>query len=392
MAFTGRRRLNDLGTALTTLVQAPADPMAKSQTLASLDAVTGLFNADPFFASSAAALTSARAAIVSAIMPAGLLAAANTLGLALGTLGTTLADESTSNFVLSLVNNSQVAQPLSPASFQLVLQNTGTRTTTYDVRVLGLPAGVTGSFSQTTITLEPGQVTPETIGLPGLFVTLTNSLTTDLSPFSFQVMATAEGAPEITRSTIGSLTTRSALVQVVSVTPNPTFTNPGSKVDVSARILNAVNKEQQARVSYTVSDPSGKVIFTSTPVSTTLHILATLTTVDLGNLDTTGFALVDDTITVTVADASGKPIPGATGQGRILIGSPVIASLTASTDKLPPGNGIVNDVLTVALNPSVQNQTNLVGQVQPPNGSETVAVYVTYAYIGGKYGIIIVDV
>ena len=47
-----------------------------------------------------------------------------------------------------------------------------------------------------------------------------------------------------------------------------------------------------------------------TPVATTLNVLTTLSTVDLGNLDTTGFALGDDTITVTVSDASGNADPG----------------------------------------------------------------------------------
>ena len=56
-----------------------------------------------------------------------------------------------------------------------------------------------------------------------------------------------------------------------------------------------------------------------------------LTTVDLGNLDTTGFADGSDTITVTVADQSGSRSPAATGQGSLVIGLPV----TASSDDHP---------------------------------------------------------
>ena len=98
-------------------------------------------------------------------------------------------------------------------------------------------------------------------------MTLTSNSTTQLAAFTFTVTATAEGAPEITRST-GSFAARPAFVQVISVTPNPAFTNPGGQVDVAAQILNAVNKQQQAEVSYTVTDSSGNVLFTSTPVAT----------------------------------------------------------------------------------------------------------------------------
>ena len=384
-------RLNDLSTALTTLVQAPADPVAKSQTLASLAAVTGLLNADPFLAASAGALAGARAAIVAAATPADLLAAANTLGSALTTLGTTLADESTTNFTLALVNNSQVAQPLSPATFQLVLQNTGTRTTTYDLSVSGLPAGVTASLSQNKVTLKPGEVTPGTAGVPDVTVSLTNPSTTDLSPFSFQITATAKGAPEITQSTTGSLTTRAALVQVVSVTANPTFTDPGGKVDVSARVLNAVNKEQSAEVSYKVSDPTGKVIFTSTPVSIALHVLTTLTTLDLGNLDTTGYAIGDDTITVTLTDPSGHPILGATGTGSLLIGTPVTATLSTSPSTLPPGSGTVTTTLQLNGQTSSAAALNLAGQAAV-SGASGVAVDGNLAYVGTSNAIEVVNI
>ena len=131
------------------------------------------------------------------------------------------------------------------------------------------------------------------------------------------------------------------MVQVTVVTTNPTFTNPGGQLDVSARILNAVNKQQQAEVSYTVTDANNNVIFTSQPVTTTLNVLTTLTTVDLGKLDTTGFALGSDTINVTVADSSGNPIPGAIGKGTLLIGTPVTATLSTTPSTLPAGSGTV---------------------------------------------------
>ena len=142
---------------------------------------------------------------------------------------------------------SQVVLPQVPTSFQIELQNIGSQTTTYDLSLSGLPAGVTGTLSQPSITLAPGQATPGLGGVADLTVTLTSTSTTELPPFSFTVTAAAEGASEIAQSITGALTPRTALVQVTSVSPAPAFTDPGGQVDVSARILNAVNMQQQAR-------------------------------------------------------------------------------------------------------------------------------------------------
>ena len=385
-------QLSDLSTALTALVENPTSAVDQGQALASLTAVNGLLSADRFLASLVPALTAAGATLAQATTATAVQAAVSALGSDLTNVGATLAAEAASGFTFGFVlNSSAIAQPEEPTTFQLQLQNTGSQTTTYDLSLSGLPAGVTGSLSQSSITLAAGQGTPGSGSVPTLTVTITSTSTTTLAPFTFIVTATAQGAAAITASIDGSLTARTAFVQVVSVTPSPTFTNPGGQVDVSARILNAVNQQQQAKVSYTVTDSSNNVLFTSTPVTTTLNVLTTLSTVDLGNLDTTGFALGDDTITVTVSDASGKPISGATGTGTLLIGTPVTATLTTSTDQLPAGDGTVTETLQLGLNPEVAGSTNLVGQIQPSNGAMTVASYGNYAYVGGNSGISIVD-
>ena len=385
-------QLDDLSTAITSLVQNPTDPVAESQTLASLDAVTGLLGADAFLTSLLPQFASARAAIASATTPTALLAAANTLGTSLDSLDSILTDEAAHNFTLSLLMNSQVEAPLSPATFQINLQNTGSQATTYDLSITGLPTGVTASFSQPSITLEPGQNTVGTVGVPQVTVTLTNSSTTSLLPFSFQVTATVDGATELTQSTTGSLISRAALVQVASVTPSPTFTQPGGQVDVSAEILNAVNEQQQAMVSYTVTDPSGNVIFTSTPVTTTLQVLTTLTKVDLGNLDTTGFAIGDDTINVTVTDASGNPIAGATGTGTLEIGTPVTATLVTTPATLPAGSGTVTTTLQINSQSTLGGTPLSVVSTTPVAGVTGVAILGTDSYVGAGSGIDIVDI
>jgi uncharacterized membrane protein len=383
-------RLDDLSKALTNLVQTPTSAVAQSQVQASLTAVNGLLGADPLLASFVPTLTADGTTLARATTAAAVQAAVMSLGNDLGTLATTLADEPAHRFTLGFVANSAVGQPQAPTTYQIVLQNTGSQKTTYDLSVSGLPSGVNASFSQPTITLNPGQVTPGN-GVPDLTLMLTSGSATALSPFNFTVTATAEGAPEITQSVTGSFTVRQALVQVTSVTPNPTFTNPGGQVDVQARILNAVNRQQQAEVSYTVTDANGRVLFTSTPVTTTLNVLTTLTPVDLGKLDTTNFALGDDTITVTVSDAAGNPIPGATGKGTILIGTPVTATLATSPSTLPAGNGTVTTTLQLNSQTSLTAPLSLAGQAAIP-GASGVAVDGTLAYVGIRGGIDVVDI
>ena len=385
-------RLNDLSIALTNLFQNPTSQVYMSQSSASLDAVINLLTTDPYLGTFAPTLTADGAALAQATTASAIQTALAQLGTDLGTVGTTLTDEAAHGFNFTLLTNSQVGQPQVAKTYGIVVQNTGSQTTTYDLSLSGVPSGVTASLSQTSVTLAPGQATSVSGAVTNLSVTITSNSTTQIDAFTFTVQATAEGATEISRTTTGSFTARTAVVQVVSVTPNPAFTNPGGQVDVSARILNAVNQQQQAEVSYTVTDPSGKVVFTSQPVAITLNVLSTLTPADLGNLDTTNFADGEFTINVTVTDSSGNPIPGATGQGSLLVGSPVTATLSSSPAMLPAGNGTVTNTLQINSSLATGGQFTLEGQTPIAGGASTVAIYGHYAYVGESNGINIVDV
>ena len=340
-------RLNNLSTALTNLVQNPTGAVYRSQSLASLDAVNGLLTTDPYLESLIATLTADRATLAQAQSPGAIQAALAQLGTDLGTVGTTLTDEAAHGFNLSLLANSAIGQPQTPSTYGIVLQNTGTQTTTYDLGLSALPTGVTGAFNQPSITLMPGQSTLLAATFSDLSVSLISTSATELPSFNFTVRVIAEGATEFSRTTTGSFAARANFVQVLSVNTNPAFVDPGGQVEVTARLLNAVNRQQDALISYSVSDATGSVVFTSQPIAITLNVLSTLSTVDLGSLDTTGYALGQDTITVSVADSSGHPIQGASGIGSLLIGSPVSATLTTTPTTLPPGNGSSTTTLSI---------------------------------------------
>src|SRR5262249_20038274 len=143
-------RLADLTTSLTSLVQSPASTVFKQQALGNLDSILSQLSADAFLSSFSSGLGTARTELAAAVDVASVQAAVLDLGGALTDLQMVLADEAAHGFTASLSPNSQVAQPTVPAAFDIVLQNTGTQTTTYDVGLAdqaALPSGVTFSFS-----------------------------------------------------------------------------------------------------------------------------------------------------------------------------------------------------------------------------------------------------
>ena len=378
-------RLGDLSTALTNLVQSPTNPVFKSQALASLDSVIAQVGSDPNLASLAGIITATRGPLDAATTAAVVQTAVSSLGAVLDNLSGLLSDLAKHRFQLSFVTNSQVAQPNTPATFTLVLRNLGNTPTTYVLSLEGLSPGLTGQFNQGQITLAPGAVST------AITVTLTPDATADITALSFRVRATAQEAAGVTATATGSFTARAEFVSVISVTTDPTFINAGGQVHVSARVLNAVNREQTARATFVVHDAANQVVFTSQPVNVTLGVLTSITTVALGTLDTTGFALGNDTIQVTLTTMDGTPLPGGSGQGTLLIGSPVSGSLSVDRDLLPPGTSTVTDTLTVQATASLVGPLGVISQTDVPGGAGMV-LNGHLVYESGTSGINVYDV
>ncbi|HXG10326.1 MAG TPA: hypothetical protein VNK04_11225 [Gemmataceae bacterium] len=381
-------RLNDLAAALTNLVQDPTSDVYKSQSLAEIDAVLGLLGSDPFQNAFVADLTAARDQLAAADTPAEVQAAVRQVGDALQILATTLADEVAHGFTFVLSPNTAVALPGAPATFDLVVTNTGTQATTYDFTVSGLPTNVTAGFNVPSLTLNPGE---SSTGGNRVYLSLTETGSA-LFATGFTVTVTARGAAEITRTATGTLTVRDAFVRVTSVTPAPSFTEPGGRVAISARVLNAVNAPQTARASFVVHNAAGTVVFTSTPVPIDLTVQTSLATVDLGTFDTTGLPRGSYTIAVTLTDAAGNLIPGATGTGSLLVGLPVTGTLTVSPTSLPQGDGTVTNTLTLTAQTTLAPPFTLVGQTATTAVSSTIVIRGTTAYVAGSNGVDIVNV
>lgn len=382
-------RLKDLSTALTNLVVNPSSPVFKSQSLATLDAIIRMIGADELLTSVFGDLTSARAQLAAAATLAQIQAAAVTLGNTLGNLSTVLTNKLNHGFSLSLVPNSAVAQPGGASTYNVAVTNMGTQTTTYDLTVLGLPGSVNAVFNQTSVTLAPGETS-----LGGAnAVTLSLSQTGSLFPTEFTVHAVAQPATELALEAIGTLTMRPEFVSVASVTATPSFSSTGTTVDVSAKILNAVNMPQSAKAFYTVENSSGVTVFSSTEVIFSLSVQTSLANVNLGSFDASAYLSGEYTINVTVTDSSSTPIPCGTGSGRFLLGTPVSATISVSPSTVPQGDSTVTNTLTVISQQTFPAPLTLVGQVLTEPDATTITVMGgSIAYVGGTNGIDIVDI
>ncbi|QEF97962.1 Ubp3 associated protein Bre5 [Stieleria maiorica] len=335
-------RLEDLGIGLTRLVQEPDNALFKEQVRVLLDNTISFFMDDTDYNGFVGPLSTARDGFNTASTAEAISTAIESIGNVLDDFGEAVGNLAAHQFALSLSPNTLVAQPLVPAPFVARVHNLGTATTSYSLALAGVPDGVTATLDQDTLTLAPG----EFADVPG---SLTQVSTTELVDFDFSVDVAVTGiTTQIQESAIGSVRPRNEIVSVTGIDVVPPFGDPGTQVNLTARLLNAVNRQQAALVSYSVTDPGGSTVFESpTPVPASLTVQTSLVSVDLGNLDTSGFAQGQHTIKVTVADADGNAIPGADATTPLIIGSPVEATLTVGPQVVPPGVSTVTNTLQV---------------------------------------------
>jgi uncharacterized membrane protein len=340
----------------------------------------------PFLANFTSSLSSASSAIAGSTC-ANITTALNNLSNVLSGLNTALSSPAAYPFDFQLLPNSATAQPNSTSTFGVFLRNTSSVTNTYTLSLGSLPAGVTGSLTQTSLTLAPGEstVAPRQ---PQSSVNLLITPTTGAA-VTFNVTVAVNGVSNSARTIPGTLTARSQFLQVQDVTATPGFTNSGGSVDVVTHIANVVNESQAVQVQLLVQ--KNGINYAAVTKNVTLSVEALITTVDFGMVSTQGLANGNYTLSVTVTGPNGNPqLPGGTGSGTLLVGSPVAATLTATPQTLAPGNGTVTNTLSVSQINGASGLT-LVGSVSGTGGS-SLAFDSNYAYVCGGGGIGIVDV
>ncbi|HVX12981.1 MAG TPA: DUF4214 domain-containing protein [Pirellulales bacterium] len=248
------------------------------------------------------------------------------------------------------------------------------------------PALATTTDSGLTIS---GLTTPGVVPI-GQSVTETVTLSPDAStPLNSVLNATVSVAPAPAQNMVSVLSvsaTAAAAQTTLSGTPPPEgFVVAGQSVNVSSDVQSAVAQTEQGTVLFTVTNGQGDTVFTSTPAPITLSTIGSVTTVDLGNFSTSGFAAGEYTVHVTVDDSTGTPIAGATGLGDFFVNLPITASLAITSDNQTPGPVASQETLTVTSHA-------LLGGVQTDSAGESVAVSGNLAYVAGSQDISVLDI
>ncbi len=363
--------LSGLSGAINTALSS-CSPAAQAEVVAYVNNLIQEMNA-PFLASFASQLQSVEAAIAAATC-ATIGAALTQLSGVLANLSTTLNSPAAFPFNLTLQPNSATAQPAQPAVFLIGIQNNSTTTNTYALSLGSLPGGVNGVLSAMSVTLAPGASVPVNGSPSNPTVTITPSTSTALQ---FSVNASINGVANSTQTAFGTMTARNTFLSVQDVTPAPAFTNAGGQVDVTTHIANVVNQDLTVNVTLTVKDSTNTTVRGPITKNATLSVSSLLTAVDFGSIDTTGLANGNYSLNVSITDPStNNVLPGGTGAGNLLIGSPVTATLTATPSTLAPGNGSVMNTLTVASTGGGSSSTpfNLIGSVATNSAAVSVAI------------------
>lgn len=246
--------LESLGKSLSQLHGSPADPAWRSRVLADLDALGRQLD-DPLLAPFGPGLATARNALAETASDQ-VTAALEALGVELRGFAEFVTVLARHDFELALQPNTADALPETVTRFGLYLKNRGRQTTTYDLSLDGVPAGISDGLTQSSITLSPGQATSPTLsGSEHVSVVLTQPAG-PLLAFPFSLTVKARPAPAITRTATGAFTAREELVKVLEVRATPAFVEPrwedtsvgvftggdlGEGLDLDGEFLYAVN-------------------------------------------------------------------------------------------------------------------------------------------------------
>ncbi len=312
-------------------------------------------------------LTSATNAVASAT-PATLLTALTNLNTLLCSLGNLLNQVNTTNTSITLRQSSTLFEtggatgPNQPAQWSILLTNNSTALQVYTLSVTGVPSGVTSQFSQPTITLGPaGSANGNNVSFYVVTLTLTPGATFN-QPFSFNVVATPQGAPEFAVSAPGTLLVRPESVNVDQVTATPQSANPGTPVTITARLFAVVNEQIDTYATLVITDPNGHVLccgYQSNQI--VLSPSSTIQTVTFGPIATTSF--INGVYSLSVQATSGGIPLGNAATGSLLMGAPISGVLTATPPTVPPGSSTVQATLTINRDSVANPVSTLIGSV-----------------------------
>ena len=232
-------------------------------------------------------------------------------------------------------------------AFSVRLENPGTQPVTIELGITSpLPAGVTADLNRTSITLAPGEILDAGAMSPVLV-----NVTTGNSPqalFPIALAATLAAVPGFSLQASSQVAVRSALADVLDVTPTPAALDSGQRnFELAVRVLNSANSRRDVLAAPQVVDLSGNVVASLPPVQLTLQPATDPLVFDLGSQSLIGVADGIYRVRVSLQDVAGQPLPGRSSATPLFVGALVSASASADRSVLPPGTSSVTTLIDV---------------------------------------------
>lgn len=261
--------------------------------------------------------------------------------------------------------------PGAAVSAEMTIKNVGN--VPYNLAVgATLPDGLAISGLTTPVLLAVGETTTQT-------VTFTPSANT---PLNSTLTPTIIYGPAVDQD----------FAAIVQVNTDDSHVDAGQTVQISADVLAGTLQAQVGSAAFVVRDATGAVVFQSSEVPVSLDATAAASTIDLGPLNTAGFAAGEYTIEAIVRDSNQQPLTSAVGVGTLVVGLPLVATQQVTPSTLTEGleltyvtgNATIESRVTIAAQP-------LVSLVDTNGAALDVAVNGSLAYVAGTQDVSIVD-
>lgn len=156
-------------------------------------------------------------------------------------------------------------------------------------------------------------------------------------------------------------------------------------VEVSARILNAVNADRVALARLTVKAPDGSLVREAPPEPVALSTRSSLDPFKVGRFDPTGLAPGLYRLDLTLSETDGRALGGAQGHGPFLVGTPLVAGLSVDPSQLSPGTGEVEVTLSITNRLGLGTDgLSLVALRDTPGRAQSLTLARGHIYVGGS--------
>ncbi len=223
-------------------------------------------------------------------------------------------------------------------TYTLQVENQGDSAATYLIAVNAWPTdGLRFTPYVLQTTLSPGEAITSTIPVTP----------TALGAYTLEADVTIVGRDDLPGAqATAALKAVDRLIQVISVDAVPGFVEVGpNSADLFALVANVAGIYQEGLAEVGILAPSGEMVYSGT-VSVALASALDLQSLSLGNVPTAGWAEGVYTITLSITDPAGRPIPNGEGFGHLSVGVGVNASAAVWPEIVVPGTVTVTTYIT----------------------------------------------